>query len=266
MPNQQQECTRYLIYRFSAEEKDELSATLVRNTQDLETLQDRKTQVMSDFTAKIKAANAEIFKMARLLGNGYEYRDIKCTAVFDEPRKGMKRVFRNDTGEVVAEEAMTAGEMQYMLDLDLDATQAEVKAEQQPAAEPAPDPQPETVEEEPAEEETPAVEEMPSPLSAPLRIEGSGEKWKAEIIVLETASGYEAEVSVQFGKDTPIAVKTGGAFLSEEDCRKDAATALWTWARERMIQAPRWLKGALREVMAWSMRQTAAPQGDGSAE
>jgi hypothetical protein len=261
MSQNQQEVTKYLTYHFTVEEKAALSESLVHNTQELETLTDRKKQVMSDFTAKINASNADIFKTARLLSNGYEYRDVKCTVVLDEPRKGMKRIVRQDTGEVVSEDAMTSTEMQYMLDLDLEATQAEVKAEAQPPTpEAAPEERP--IEPEPEEEsgdETPAVIEMPAPRSEPVRIAGEGDGWTAEIVILDTSAGFVGEGSFTLRNFEPVPVNTPGVFLSESECRQVAARAIWEAARERDSSDSEWtgrkVRQALRAVMAWAQQQ-----------
>ncbi len=272
---QTREFTKFLIYHFTAEEMAQLSAHLVRNTQDLETVQDRKKQVMADFTAKIKAAEAEIFKAARLIGNGYEYRDVKCTAVYDEPRKGMKRVIRTDTGEVVGEEAMSGEEMQYMLELDVEATREEVKHEDNPAEEatseqssevqpaPEPAPGPQLVAEPESDDDEPFGDEPFVP-AEPVRITAAKQDWCAQIVILDTPAGFLSEASIQFKGGDLITIETPGAHLSEQECRTAAARKIWAHARHLDLN-PGARRKALRAIMAWANDQMIVPSEDGDA-
>jgi hypothetical protein len=265
-----QEVDKFLIYHFSSEELAQLSAHLVRNTQDLETLQDRKTQVIADFTAKIKAANAEIFKAARLIGNGYEYRDVKCWVMLDQPKKAMKQIIRQDTGEVVAEEAMTADELQYALDLDLEAAKEEIKHEDPPAEDAKPEPAPETepVNEpqleppvagpepviEDDEDDAPFDQEPVAPLPEPVRIAAAKDGWSAEIVILDTPAGFTAEASLMLKGGDLISIETPGVFLSEQECRTAAAKRIWEHARDA-DNKPGARRRVLRQIMAWATEQ-----------
>ncbi|MCE5309663.1 MAG: hypothetical protein LLG20_18670 [Acidobacteriales bacterium] len=259
------ECNRHVQCYFSAEEKAEFARQLARNTQDLEALNDRKAQVTSEFTAKIKAATAEIFKVARLMNNGYEYRDVKCDVLYDTPKRGYKRIIRMDTGEVVEDCPMSPDELQQSLDFAVEAAvesangaapeTEEPKAETEPEPEVQREmvPEPEVEESEPdpfADTLTPA--EMPAPLSEPVRIVGSGNDWHAEIVILETAAGFQAEVSMQIGSSDQVPVDGGTIFASESEAREDAAKRLYGYAQTCYAEASGKPKRAIHGLMAWA--------------
>jgi hypothetical protein len=257
------ECNRHVQVYLSPEEKAEFGRQLARNAADLETLEDRKKQVASEFKAKIDAANAEIFKTARLLNNGYEYRDVKCDVQYDTPRKGLKRIVRMDTGEVVEEIPMTADELQQVLDFGIEKT-IESAAEVPPAPAPEssllidPDPAPEP-------EAPPSPQEMPESLSEPVRVVGSGKGWSAEIIIFETTAGFEAEASMTLGQDGPAAADGGTPHGSEADSREDAASRLHRLAQRHYSEARGSAKKALRELMAWAAERMPKREREASA-
>lgn len=70
--------------------------------------------VKSEFKSKIEKCEAEQNRIATLLNNGYEYRDVECEVVsyFTD---GVVRVVRLDTGDTVEERAMTELERQREL-------------------------------------------------------------------------------------------------------------------------------------------------------
>jgi len=81
-----------------------------------ELLADKK-RIVSEFTAKITAVQAEALSLSGKVSNGYELRDTPTTEFLDEPEHGKKRIVRDDTGEEVEIVKMNAAEMQRMLDL-----------------------------------------------------------------------------------------------------------------------------------------------------
>jgi hypothetical protein len=255
------ECNRHVQCYFSPEERAELARQLARQTQDLESLNDRKAQVVSEFTAKIKAANAEIFKIARLINNNYEYRDVKCDVLYDTPKRGYKRIIRMDTGEVVEDVPMSADELQQSLDFAVEAAVESASAPQieEPKAEPEPEPEPEpeTVSYVQAEEPDPFADtltpdELPAPLSEPVRLVGSGDGWRGEIVILETGAGFETEVSMQVGSEDALAVDGGSIFADEVEAREDASNRLFRYAQKCYAEASGKQKRAIRDLMSWA--------------
>lgn len=123
------DCSQQLRYLFNSDELREQGKRLAETHSKLDELEKDKKRVTSDFTAKINAVKAEAGSLSAKVNTGYELRDILCAAVMDTPKLGMKRITRNDTGEVVSEEPMTPTE-------NSDATDARAKAKydhEQPA-------------------------------------------------------------------------------------------------------------------------------------
>lgn len=123
------ECSQQLRYLFNNDELREQGKRLAETHDKLDELERDKKRVTTDFAAKISAVKAEAGSLAANVSTGYQLRDILCTAVMDTPKLGMKRITRNDSGEVVSEEPMTPTE-------NSDATDARAKAKydhEQPA-------------------------------------------------------------------------------------------------------------------------------------
>lgn len=123
------DCSQQLRYLFNSDELREQGKRLAETHSKLDELDKDKKRVTSEFTSKINAVKAEAGSLSAKVNTGYELRDILCTAVMDTPKLGMKRITRNDTGEVVSEEPMTPTE-------NRDATDARAKAKydhEQPA-------------------------------------------------------------------------------------------------------------------------------------
>ena len=75
---------------------------------------DRK-RVVDDFKAKTSAIESELASLAGKISTGYEFRYVNCTETLGEPAADKKRVVRQDTGELVGIEDLTAAEMQREL-------------------------------------------------------------------------------------------------------------------------------------------------------
>lgn len=81
-------------------------------------LKDDKKRVAKDFDSRVATITGEAnIEHAKVL-NGFECRDVDCSVMFDFPRRGMKRITRDDTGEEVEVSRMTADELQDELPLD----------------------------------------------------------------------------------------------------------------------------------------------------
>lgn len=122
-------CTEYLSYTFTTEELADIAGQLARRNTEAAELEDRKKQVVSDFSAQITAAKAEISRLARLYSNGHEYRNIDCEVRFNDPASGRATIVRLDTGEVVKVRAMTGDELQQSLPFEPPATPPEPEPE-----------------------------------------------------------------------------------------------------------------------------------------
>ena len=90
---------------------------LAESTTTLIQLEDEKTKVQSDFKAKITKQQAEISLLSSLVKSGYEFRDVTCKVMFNQPEEGKKTIVRLDTNQTVKVEPMTMEERQRNLDL-----------------------------------------------------------------------------------------------------------------------------------------------------
>ena len=112
--------TERLRCQLTDEEKIEAGRELAETTNELEEIQDDKSQVVSEFKARTTAAEAKIALLGNKLRSGYEIRDVKCDIRFDWPKEGQKQTIRLDTNEVVYTHDMTEEEKQMQLPLDSD--------------------------------------------------------------------------------------------------------------------------------------------------
>jgi len=77
----------------------------VRNAEDLAHELTTRTQAQKLFAAakkahdsNIEALDTKIAHLARLLCEGWEYRDVLCKVLYNSPREGEKTIVRLDTG------------------------------------------------------------------------------------------------------------------------------------------------------------------------
>jgi hypothetical protein len=103
---------RNLRVQFTKDELLAIGKELGESNNGLADLEDEKARVVSDFEAKIKAAEAHISMATNKLTSGYEYRDVPVTINMHTPQTGKKTTWRDDTGEIVSVEDMTADELQ----------------------------------------------------------------------------------------------------------------------------------------------------------
>jgi hypothetical protein len=80
--------------------------------------------VRAQYKAKKESISSRMQYEAKLVNNGYEFRDVECEVRFNEPVSGEKSIIRLDTGDVVSIERMTPREMQPPL-FDSDEEEAE---------------------------------------------------------------------------------------------------------------------------------------------
>jgi hypothetical protein len=93
----------------------ELSRESAKTHQELEALQNEKDRVMSDLKAQIQAKENTISDYNRRINNGYEHRYLDCELRYHVPSKGMKTLFRMDTGAEVRSTKMDTFELQDVL-------------------------------------------------------------------------------------------------------------------------------------------------------
>jgi len=102
----------YLQYKFSDEEISEMSKDLAYKSKELEQLESAKKSLTAEFNSKIQSAKTEISRLANNINNGFDFREIECEVIYDEPTEGLKTIKRLDTNQVISIEKMTPDEMQ----------------------------------------------------------------------------------------------------------------------------------------------------------
>lgn len=107
--------TRFLRCTLTLSELLEAGKAHADKSIELAQLEADKKRVMDDFKAKTSALEAEGAQLASKISSGYEFRNVACTVWLDEPKRGSKRITRDDTNEDIGVEAMTPAELQRTL-------------------------------------------------------------------------------------------------------------------------------------------------------
>lgn len=113
--------TQQLGCQLTDEEKIQAGKELAEATNELTELGNDKAQIVSDFKAKMTAAEARVAVLGNKIRSGYEFRPVECSVTMDTPEPGQKQTMRLDTQEVVATVAMSEDEKQRKLELEGDA-------------------------------------------------------------------------------------------------------------------------------------------------
>ena len=103
--------TEYLKCILTDDEFREYSSTLARKYSDIQELESQKKAITSDFASRINSATEETSRLARIIQNKCEYRNVDCEILYNYD-KGIVTVIRLDTGEEVKSRAMTSDERQ----------------------------------------------------------------------------------------------------------------------------------------------------------
>lgn len=117
----------WLPYHFTTEEKQQISSDMARKHAERSQKEKEPVSVKSQFKSVIDQLTADLDHAARLINTGYEHRHIDCTVTLNDPEKGMKAIYRVDTGEFVRSAKMTGEDMQIALDLEEKAAEREVE-------------------------------------------------------------------------------------------------------------------------------------------
>jgi hypothetical protein len=94
---------RTLKYEFTEHEKHDLSSQLAQACKKLQAIEDEKSSVTSQYTARIKEVRASLNKISELVANGFEYRDTETEVMYHSPSQFMKTIKRLDTDYVWTE-------------------------------------------------------------------------------------------------------------------------------------------------------------------
>lgn len=105
----------YVKYQFTQAEKNEISATMARKIEELQSTNDSLKAIKSQFKSDIDKLEAEIRLSATRINNGYEMRTIKCEIVRDF-KKGIVQYVRTDNNQIARERNMNSDDRQMALD------------------------------------------------------------------------------------------------------------------------------------------------------
>lgn len=102
---------RQLNVKLTEEELVRYSKELAKQSQDIVALEDAKADSAKKYAAQIQTAKCIIKELSRKVESGEEPRDIECQWEYDF-KENIKRLFRNDTGEIVLKERIKDEERQ----------------------------------------------------------------------------------------------------------------------------------------------------------
>lgn len=95
----------------------EAARSLVSALTSLRTAEEDKKEADANFNSEIKTHRGTSEKLRQLISNGYEYREVECRWDMYNDR-GIKKLIRMDTGEVVRQADMTDADFQAKLGMD----------------------------------------------------------------------------------------------------------------------------------------------------
>lgn len=118
--------TRTLSYVFTDEEQIGNGKRMCELVSKVTRLEDEKKAVGQEYSNKITLAKTELHEASTKVGNGYEFRSIRCKVIMNKPEIGMKTILRTDyegtdPRSFIGEEKMTSAEMQEEIDFKEDA-------------------------------------------------------------------------------------------------------------------------------------------------
>lgn len=110
-------CKMSLRCTFTHDELVEQAKRLAEANRQKQRLEDDKKNIVAEYTSRITAQSLEVTVISEKVTNGYEHRDVECRVVYDQPKAGMKTIYRTDTGDVVDQRQMNDEERQLKLSL-----------------------------------------------------------------------------------------------------------------------------------------------------
>lgn len=106
-------------HKFTTEERENLTAILIRTMDDLEHLDAQLSSVKKDFNSRIERVELERDEAHRKLKDGFEMRETKAIVHFHTPARGRKTFINADTFEFIRDEPMSADDYHRPLPLDI---------------------------------------------------------------------------------------------------------------------------------------------------
>lgn len=126
MTTMRQEIIRFLPVRLTEEERAVKAKELAAKLGEYDALEEEKKAENSALTEKMKTARTDYTLLRHIVSTGMEKRDVSC---WKEPNLGLKvwEIRRNDTGEIVEQDAMTAREVEEAMQISMDLRDTVVK-------------------------------------------------------------------------------------------------------------------------------------------
>jgi hypothetical protein len=107
--------SRVLWHEFTDDELKQKALDLSATLATYDEVEEAKADAASQYGQKLKDLRGTIRKVSTAISKRGEERPLECLVVFHQPTVAAKEIFRCDTGEKIAEEAMTPAECQEHL-------------------------------------------------------------------------------------------------------------------------------------------------------
>lgn len=117
--------TEHLKVDFTPEELKEKGIALAKTMADIDRLKSEAKAAASAFKSQIDAKTKDSKELANQVNNGYDYFPVQCEARMNDPRPGMKSIYRQDNGDHVETLKMNPEERQLLIDGLADIQQAD---------------------------------------------------------------------------------------------------------------------------------------------
>lgn len=98
---------RSLRHEFTAKEIHDHSVALAMKNKELQSLEDEKKTVTSQYKARMNEAQETINKLSSYVTDGFEMRQVDCEIQYNKPKQGQKTIIRKDLNKTHAVEQMT---------------------------------------------------------------------------------------------------------------------------------------------------------------
>jgi len=122
--------SKWLKHHFTTEERSDLVETMSEGVIELNSLQEEKKTVVSQYQSKINEVQAKVHTAAQRLSSGFEMRMQDCEIVYDYDHKTVE-VFQLDPLDLIEERTMTAQELQMAMDFDREQKPEETSEDQE---------------------------------------------------------------------------------------------------------------------------------------
>lgn len=100
---------------FTEEEKRDFATEMALKVAEMQSLEDQKKAVASQFKSDIEALQAKVNRFAYNLNSGSEMRSVECRIEYDTEHKEAT-YYRIDTGEFIKTRLMNQQELQISLE------------------------------------------------------------------------------------------------------------------------------------------------------